>query len=474
MTTAIRTGLTRITVSAPRRRIDLVLPDHLPVSELLPIILDYAGEGAADDAEKHGGFDLRRTDGKTINPSQSMAMQQIRDGELLHLAPRHADWPEGEYDDVVEAIAAGAKVLGKQWDGNHTRITGLTIAVIAGVLALGGLWLAGPKEINVGTWWAPSIAALATAAVLLTIGIALSRAAGDSIAGAALGGLSLPFAAFGGYTIIAVGYPLHLLGPEQLLVAAAVLLIFSIVGFYAIGETLRIFTAGVVTGIFGLVAAALGFGPWNPDGVAAATVSITIMLLPSIPVLSMRFAKLPMPQLPQNAKELVKDSPTPPKEEIFAKVLRADELLTGLLIGAALVTAIGLYFVDMTPTENPPVSQKILLGVVGCVYLLRARLFPAVRQRIPLLAAGIVGLALLADDAIGLFGPSYQLIGLLVIVLPAVVIAVASGLVYSKKAPSPYIGRIADIVDIMLIVAVVPVACAAMGLFGFFRALTGG
>ncbi|MGH8880056.1 MAG: EsaB/YukD family protein [Stackebrandtia sp.] len=112
MTTAIRTGLTRITVSAPRRRIDLVLPDHVPVAELLPTVLDYAGEGSADDAEKHGGFDLRRADGKTVTPTQSMAMQQIRDGEVLHLAPRHADWPEGEYDDVVEAIAAGAKVLG--------------------------------------------------------------------------------------------------------------------------------------------------------------------------------------------------------------------------------------------------------------------------------------------------------------------------------------------------------------------------
>ncbi|ADD40406.1 type VII secretion integral membrane protein EccD [Stackebrandtia nassauensis] len=473
MTTAIRTGLTRITVSAPRRRIDLVLPDHLPVSELLPIILDYAGEGAADDAEKHGGFDLRRTDGKTINPAQSMAMQQIRDGELLHLAPRHADWPEGEYDDVVEAIAAGAKVLGKQWDGNHTRITGLTIAVIAGVLALAGLWLSGPKEVDLGSWLPAGITALSAAVVLMAIGIALARASGDSVAGATLGGLSLLFAAFGGYVILAFRYPLEFLGSEHLLVASAIVLSFSIVGFYAIGESLRVFTAGVVVGFFGIVAAALGFGPWNPDGDAAATVSITIMLLPSIPVLSMRFAKLPMPQLPQSAKELVKDSPNPPKEEIFAKVLRADELLTGLLIGVSVVTALCLWVVDTTPTLTAPVSQKILLGVIGCVYLLRARLFPAVRQRVPLLAAGIIGLALLADDAVGLFGPDLQLVGLGVIVLPAVLIAVASGLVYSKKAPSPYIGRIADILDILLIVAVVPVACAAMGLFGFFRGLTG-
>lgn len=184
----------------------------------------------------------------------------------------------------------------------------------------------------------------------------------------------------------------------------------------------------------------------------------------------MRFAKLPMPELPQSAKELIKDTPNPPKEEVFAKVSRADELLTGMLTGVSIVTVLCLAAVDMFGT---PWAAEILIFVVGCVYLLRARLFPAVRQRVPLLTAGIIGLALLADDAVGLFGPDLQLIGLLVVVLPAVIIAVGSGLVYSKKAPSPYIGRIADIVDILFIVAVVPVACTAMGLFGFMSGMFG-
>jgi type VII secretion integral membrane protein EccD len=466
VTTAIRTGLTRITVSAPRRRIDLVLPDHVPVAELLPTVLDYAGEGAADDAEKHGGFDLRRTDGKTINPAQSMAMQQIRDGEILHLAPRHADWPEGEYDDVVEAIAAGAKVLGKPWEGNHTRVTGLTIAAISGVLTLVGLWLSGPPVSD--GWLLPGVCALVAGAVLLTIGVALARASGDSVAGATMGGLSLPFAAFGGYVVLGGHYLMSQFTAPHLLVGSAALLVFSIVGFYAVGESLRVFTAGVIVGVMGLVAAALSFTDWSTAGVGAATVSITVAFLPSIPVLSMRFAKLPMPELPQSAKELVKDTPNPPKEEIFAKVVRADELLTGLLIGVSIVTVLCLYIIDR---DGIPAAAPILVGVVGGVYLLRARLFPAVRQRVPLLAAGMIGVILLIDDLVGLFGQDLQLIGLLVVALPLVVLATASGLVYSKRAPSPYIGRIADWTDILLIIAVVPVACTTMGLFSFFRGL---
>lgn len=468
MTTAIRTGLTRITVSAPRRRIDLVLPDHVPVSELLPTVLDYAGEGAADDGEKHGGFDLRRTDGKTINPSQSMAMQQIRDGEILHLAPRHADWPEGEYDDVVEAIAAGAKVLGKPWDGNHTRIAGLSVAALASALTLFGLFSAGPPVS--GSWLGPGISSLVIAIALLAIGVALSRASGDSTAGATLGGLSLPFAAFGGYTVLGGGYPVAEFSTPQLMVGSAALLVFAVIGFYSVGEGLRVFAAGVFVGFIGLIASFLSFTNWTSAGVAAASVSLVVAFLPSVPVLSMRFAKLPMPELPTSAKELVKDTPNPPKDEIFAKVLRADELLTGLLIGASISTVLCLYVVDR---DGFPAAAPILVAVVGAVFLLRARLFPAIRQRVPLLAAGLISLIFLIDDTVGLFGEGLHLIGLLVVILPVVIIGTASGILYSKRAPSPYIGRIADIVDILMIVAVVPLASTAIGLFTFFRGLLG-
>ncbi|MGH8880055.1 MAG: type VII secretion integral membrane protein EccD, partial [Stackebrandtia sp.] len=213
------------------------------------------------------------------------------------------------------------------------------MSVVAGVLALVGLWLSGPPMS--GSWLLPGICGIVTAILLLTIGVALARASGDSLAGATLGGLALPFAALGGYLILGGSYPMAKFDASHLLVGAAALLIFAIVGFYAVGESLRVFTAGVVVGFMGLIAAVLSlvFTTWSTAAVAAATVSITVALLPSVPLLSMRFAKLPMPELPQSAKELVKDTPNPPKEEIFAKVVRADELLTGLLIGVSIITA---------------------------------------------------------------------------------------------------------------------------------------
>ena len=45
-------GLARVTISAPQRRVDVALPEHVPLAELLPEVLRHAGEGLADDGEK--------------------------------------------------------------------------------------------------------------------------------------------------------------------------------------------------------------------------------------------------------------------------------------------------------------------------------------------------------------------------------------------------------------------------------------
>ena len=107
-------GLARVTISAPQRRVDVALPEHVPLAELLPEVLRHAGEGLADDGEQHGGWVLRRTDGVALATAQGSVAQGVRDGEVLHLVPPTSEWPELEYDDVVEAIADGRAVAGQR------------------------------------------------------------------------------------------------------------------------------------------------------------------------------------------------------------------------------------------------------------------------------------------------------------------------------------------------------------------------
>src|SRR5262245_1856968 len=125
------TGLTRVTVSAARRRIDVALPEHAPLAELLPQLLRHAGEGLPDAGQAHGGRVLRRADGVALSAGTTLVQQGVRDGDVLYLAPARESWPELEYDDVADAIAIRARRLGRAWDGTATRWTGLGIAAIA-------------------------------------------------------------------------------------------------------------------------------------------------------------------------------------------------------------------------------------------------------------------------------------------------------------------------------------------------------
>src|SRR5512138_1155770 len=118
-------GLARVTISAPSRRVDVALPEQVPLAELLPEVLRHAGDGLADDGEQHGGWLLRRSDGSVLVGGQALAAQGIRDGEVLHLVPARTEWPEFEYDDVVEAVADAARRQGGAWSPGATRVAAL-------------------------------------------------------------------------------------------------------------------------------------------------------------------------------------------------------------------------------------------------------------------------------------------------------------------------------------------------------------
>ena len=140
----MQSGLARVTISAPQRRLDVALPEQVPLAELLPEVLRHAGEGLADDGERHGGWVLRRTDGAVLATAQALLPQGVRDGEVLHLVPARAQWPELEYDDVVEAIADGARRRGSAWTPAATRAAALAGAGVPLAVALLAVLVAGP------------------------------------------------------------------------------------------------------------------------------------------------------------------------------------------------------------------------------------------------------------------------------------------------------------------------------------------
>lgn len=466
------TGLARVTISTPQRRVDVALPEQVPLAELLPEVLRHAGDGLADDGERHGGWVLRRTDGAVLATAQALLPQGVRDGEVLHLVPARAEWPELEYDDVVEVIADGARRRGAAWSPRATRAATLAGAGVPLAVGLAAVLAAGPGQ---PAGWP---VAAAVALLLVLAGTAASRAYGDGPAGAALGGYALPYAAAAGALAVSSGDPVGPVGPllpwvgaPELLAGAVGLLLVSVLGLLGVASRARIFVAGAATGVAG-AAAALGGLLLDPAGTAAVLLAVLVFALGGLPLLALRLGKVPLPPvtLPAGTAAAgpggVRDLPD--RGRVHAAVARTEEALTGLLLGHAVLAVAAT---TVLVGAGGPAGR--LLAAVGCaVLLLRTRLFVAVRHRLPAVVAGLTGYALLGAVLVRGGEPAARL-ALAVGGLLLALLAVAAGATYARRPVSPYLGRLADLADTALVVSVVPVACAVLDLYDRARGLLG-
>ena len=460
MTAPVGFGLARVTVAAPKRRIDVALPDNALVGELLPHLLRHAGEDLADEGEAHGGWQLRRATGTPLEPHRNLTVQGVRDGELLELVPTRVDWPELAYDDVVEVIASGARRAGRSWGNQATRRCAL--AVTAGILALGlvEVLLSGPP------WAAPAGVALGVALVLAILGIVLSRAFADGVAGGVVAAAGLPYAFLGGALVSAPpGRPAP--GAPELLLGFTALLVLSVVGYAGVGAAQRLFMAGLLVALAGLLGAALRLAGVSTVGSAAVMLTVVLALLPGYPLIAGWLGRLPVPELPDRPEAILQDRPVPKRAGVFAAVARATELLTGMLLAAAIVSVATT--VILVGSGN--VAAELLSFAGAAALLLRGRLFPAPAQRVPLLVAGAFGLALLLFGlAVRQHNAGVRLLLLVAILVVAALVLIA-GLVYSRRTPSPHIGRLADIADVLAIMALLPFACGVVGVYHAIQGL---
>ncbi|GIF76613.1 type VII secretion integral membrane protein EccD [Asanoa siamensis] len=441
----MHTSLALVTVNAPQRRVDVALPPDVPLADLLPEVLRQAGETLADDGEAHGGWVLRRTDGAALEGGATLRDQGVRDGDLLHLVPARQEWPALAYDDVVEAIADGARRHGTAWSGLSTAVTGLAAAGVVLGVALVVLLRAGPDSI------AAMLTTLGAAASLTVAGVLAARAWGYRAAGVALGAYSLPYAFAAGALLLAGGAEpgLRWIGPLDLLLGCVALALHGVLGIVGIGAGRRIFSAGILAGLLGAATAALGFA-LSAHGAAAILLALLTAGVGVLPRLAIRLARVPVP--PAGAD----DDPGTDPDRVQTAVTRAEEILGGLLIGHAVLAASAA---GVLALDGGGWGQA-LAAVCGTALLLRTRVFATVRQRVPLLVAGTAALAAVALTATADATP------LLIVATGALGLAGSLLLTVGVRRPAgPYLGRAGDLLDTALLVAIIPVACVVLGLF---------
>jgi type VII secretion integral membrane protein EccD len=461
---ATGTDLCRVTVTTPRGSLDLGLPTDMPLASMMPTLLRIAGDGLAEAGLNHGGWVLQRVGAGPFDLNATLSELSVRDGELLHLRPRGHELPETVFDDVADAVATGVLDRTTRWQPAATRTYGLRAATVALGAAATALLLTGPP------WQPAGLVAGAIALVLLMVATALSRAVGDTGAGAAIGWAALPYGFLAGLLGPAAPTGLGGLGAAQFLSAFGVTLMLATATGFAVARGLPMFLGVAVAALAGLVGAAVVMVFGVPAaGPAALLATLAVGLTTVVPSMSFRLAGLPLPALPTTAEELRRETGDLDGRMVIDRTVIADGFCAGLLGGVALITLGAQVLLVLTGTWT-----AVAMGLaLSAALLMRARVFEGRGQRLWLLTAALLG-AVLPGVAVAVGSPASVVVYALVpgVVLLALAVAGVSLRLVATK-PSPFWGRLGDIADIILMIAMLPLALAVLNVYETIRGLVG-
>ncbi|MDI3420745.1 type VII secretion integral membrane protein EccD [Streptomyces luteolus] len=482
MSTGTSTGFCRVTVAAPDSRIDVALPEDLPIQDIYPEIVRLSGMAHDDNAL--AGYHLVRRDGDVLDASRSLLEHRVRDGEVLLLRPFADSLPPAVHDDVVDAVASAVKQDLRGWNDNLMRVAGL----VSGVLLLTMLgfvfWFADPLRHDMNGL--QGIVAGVVAIALTALAGVRGRVYDDRGAAVALGIASLPHALIAGSGVLpqdATEGP----GKLQFLVGCVVVLIFSVVLIMLLPQGDAPFVAAALAAAIGTLAAFVGIlTEAEPREIAAGTAVVAVAVIGFLPGWSARFAKLPIGfRSPEDLARARREGQEGNLEavdvqRIVAQTSRGHELLLGMVGGCAIVI-VGSAGAVLGFSDSG--WAQLVALVVGLAAMLRARLFRYTAQVTCLMVSGVVTIALLIlglaispplemlkDLAAGDSGPvDLRTLWLGACVVAGALLLIAIALIVPQKGLSPFWGRMLDLADSLVLLSLIPLCLAVLDVYAKVR-----
>jgi type VII secretion integral membrane protein EccD len=461
MSAAGGTDLCRVTVVGPSRRVDIALPGYVSFADLFPAVARYAGLDGPEAVGERGGWVLQRLGQEPFAPAMTPLQAGIRDGEMIYLRPHREQMPQLAFDDVADVIATGLNDRPGRWQPGDARRVALGAGAVA--LAGGALFIlrSGPP------WGGPAGVAAAVAVGLLLGAFAVARAFGDSRAGAVLGLAAIPYAFLAGLLVPARSEQLSHLGAVQVLPGLAAVAVVTVAAAAACGEV-PLFFGLAVASVLGVIAAWIDYGFGIGFAGAAVVIAVpALSLTPLIPAVSFKMAKMELPQVPRHADDLRRDTLPVDGAAVLDKTTGSDRFVTGAASGLGLVAGGAEVALALSHGWLGPLTCIVL----ACSLLLRSRLFRGMAQRLWLMIPGYGGLVLLAAGLAHGSSQGRQLALALAPLIGGAALVVGVGMWLAKRRPSPFWGRMGDIVDTMLIVALFPLMLGVAGVLGFVRGL---
>ncbi|SHH89088.1 type VII secretion integral membrane protein EccD [Streptomyces sp. 3214.6] len=477
-------GFCRVTIVAPDSRIDVALPDDVPVADIYPEILRLSRQSPAEGAPV--GYHLVRRDGAVLDSSRSFAAQHILDGELLTLRPFAESLPPAVFDDVSEAVASAVTREHTLWNGDLTRAAGLVGGGVLPALLAFVAWTGDPHhDMNS----LPGVLAAVVGVLLVALACVRARVYDDRGSAVALGLGALPSVAVAGSGLLPLSDGQGI-GKLQFLLACAAVLLASVLLTLCSPRGDGPFVAFVVASGAGLAAVFTAtLAHWTPAETAALCAPVGVGALAFLPGLSMRFARLPIGfDTPDSGTRSAYGTDPAPREpvdaeRIAAQARRGHELLVGLVGGCAVITVGACTVLGF----SDDVWAQLLALATGIALLMRAHLFRYTAQVAPVLAAGLASLVLLGlglaldppHSAIraALTGDRADLdirtIWLVAAIAAASAIVTAVGLITSRGGLTPFWGRFTEIAEGFVLLTLVPLALAVFDVYATARSMTG-
>jgi type VII secretion integral membrane protein EccD len=464
MTTQLAVGsgeVCRLTVYSPASRVELAVPVHVPVADLLPTILGHLGPELATTGMEHGGWVLQRLGEPPLQEDLGAAALGLYDGDILYVRPHDEQLPPVDFDDIVDGVATGIAERKDAWRPALTRRFALGLAGLA--LAMGALLIPA-----LGSGGSRVVVAGAIAALLVVAAAAAARAYGDPGAGATLAVAAVGYAVLTGLLLPVFAGPvdpLRLLTAPGLLAAGTFGTAAAVSAQVGIGALRAALSGTAAAAILTAVAGLLGSTTRsNSAHVAAIVLPVVLLLAYLVPSIGAKLAGIRILPLPVNPDEFQQDVEPEPSQRLLDRTAQANTYITALYAGLAVVCGGCLVVLARAPGRSAPV----LALVAALMVLLHSRELVGVWQRLVTAASGVLGLlALVADQCAGR-SAGFRLLVVLLLVLVALLACVAARVLPGRRL-LPHWGYAGDIAHWLAAAAVIPLALSVAGVYGRVR-----
>jgi type VII secretion integral membrane protein EccD len=446
--------LCRLTVRAPERTFEIAVPTGVPLTEMLPALVSYAGDDLDEAGLEHDGWVVQRLGAEPLDEDATVAALGLLDGEVLYLRPRREQLPPVHFDDLTDGVSTTLRERPDSWRPEYSRRMMIGGSLLAFGVGLVILLRGGPAP--------ERAAASAIVAVLALLGaVIFARAVGDVAGGAALGVAAVPYLAAAA-ALLPAG---HVPAGERLLVASTAGGAAAALALAGAGVMAPLMLGLILLAVLGAIDGALMMAAGvTLAGAAGVTIGLVVIFGAFVPGIAFRLSGLRLPPLPSDVTELQEEIDPHPGREVIARTRVADHYMTALYGASGLASVVALTGLARTP-RWPEIA---LGGVLSGLFLLHGRGLVGGWQRVSVILPGAYGAV--ACLLAGTWHASPLTRG---IVVCATVMIAAALMVGARTMPGnrrlPHWGRAADLAQSFAAVALIPLILQVAGVYHLMR-----